>query len=149
VRQQPAAVRRSTAIRQNNFWASAWIIFAAGLITRGLVVFITRPYLDLQRFEMERAAISLAQTGVLGNPYAIPTGPTAHVAPLYAGLLATIFFVFGTGLDGEVVKVCLSTILSVGPYALMPRLAESLGMERPIGFWGSSADKCAARVLPG
>jgi hypothetical protein len=106
----------------------AWIILVAGVTARGLIVLITKPYVNLDRFEMERAAISLAETGVLGNPYAIPTGPTAHVAPLYAGLLAIIFSLFGTGVDGEIVKVCLSTVLSVVPYSLMPRLAESLGV---------------------
>jgi hypothetical protein len=115
--------------------AMVWVILAAGVMVRALFILTLQPYANRDRFEMERAAISLAETGVLGNSYAIPTGPTAHVAPLYAWLLAIIFSLFGTGIEGEIVKNCVSTLLSVVPYALMPRLAESLGVKRSIGFW--------------
>lgn len=129
VRRLDSWIDKSTIRRQ------FWIILLAGCLSRLVFVVVLQPYEDLARYEMERAAISLAQTGVLGNPYAIPTGPTAHVAPLYAILLAGIFFIFGTGLHGEIVKVCVSTLLSVAPYALFPRLANSLGVGIRLGFW--------------
>ena len=51
----------------------------------------THQYRDLERFELERISLSLATTGVFGNPYAVPTGPSAHVSPGYALILAGIF----------------------------------------------------------
>jgi hypothetical protein len=39
-------------------------------------------YKELERYEMERAALSLAHTGTLGNVYGIPTGPSAQQAAI-------------------------------------------------------------------
>ncbi len=41
------------------------------------------------------AAASLVADGLIGNPYAVPTGPTAHVSPLHVGLLAAVYAIFG------------------------------------------------------
>jgi hypothetical protein len=41
------------------------------------------------------AAINLLRNGVIGNPYLIPTGPTAHVSPLLVAYLAGVFSIFG------------------------------------------------------
>lgn len=110
------------------------VILLAGFIARAGFVLLLEPYRDRERYELERVAISLVENGVLGNPYSIPTGPSAHIAPLYAFLMAGIFWLFGTGLAGEVVKVLVSTLLSVVPYALFPKLAASLGLGRELGF---------------
>ncbi|MDQ2776451.1 MAG: hypothetical protein M3Y57_16280, partial [Acidobacteriota bacterium] len=67
-----------------------WIFLLAFLVRLAFVVAF-HPYRDLTRYELERTAISLAHTGVYGNPYAIPTGPTAHVSPGYTLLLAGLF----------------------------------------------------------
>ena len=112
-----------------------WTILIVGFASRMALVAVLQPYARLERFEMELAAISLARTGVLGNTYAIPTGPSAHIAPVYATLLALIFTVFGTGIQGELAKVTVSTLLSVVPYALFPKLAETLGLGKRLGFW--------------
>src|SRR5947209_6970291 len=45
--------------------------------------------------EVELAATSLVHEGVLGNVYHDPTGPTAHVSPLYPLLIAGIYAVLG------------------------------------------------------
>lgn len=110
------------------------VILASGFVSRLAFALCLQPWQDLARYEMERAAISLAETGVLGNPYAFETGPSGHIAPLYAMLLAGVFLVFGTGESGEIVKVILSTFLSVLPYAQFPRLAAGLGLSTRLGF---------------
>src|SRR5438270_11242247 len=43
------------------------------------------------RAEMEREAISMATTGVLGNLFSLPTGPSATVPPLYPLIMSAIF----------------------------------------------------------
>lgn len=40
-------------------------------------------------------AISLIKFGYIGNPYIIPTGPTAHVSPGMAYLIAATYLLFG------------------------------------------------------
>jgi hypothetical protein len=40
---------------------------------------------------MERVARNLAEIGTLGNPYLVPTGPSAHHAPFYPLLLSLIY----------------------------------------------------------
>lgn len=110
------------------------VILASGFASRLSFALCLEPWEDLARYEMERAAISLAETRVLGNPYALETGPSGHIAPLYAMLLAAVFLAFGTGETGEIVKVLLSTFLSVLPYAQFPRLASSLELSQRFGF---------------
>lgn len=52
--------------------------------------------------EAEMAALSLAQSGVLGNIWTTASGPTAHVGPLYAGFLALGIEWFGWRSDGQI-----------------------------------------------
>ncbi len=105
---------------------SGLIIFAVALIVRLAFLLAFHTYRDLSRVELERTAISLAHTGVFGNPYAVPTGPTAHVAPGYTLILAAIFKIFGTGIPGEIVKRCLASLVSSILWALLPALSSQL-----------------------
>jgi hypothetical protein len=126
---------KDIAVRLSESRYSAVVILAAGLVARLPVAFFLGLHNDLQRFEMELSAISLAQTGTLGNVYAIPTGPSAHIAPGYAAVLAVIFFLFGTGTTADIVKVIVCTAFSVATYALFPRLTHVLGYGKRLGFW--------------
>jgi hypothetical protein len=85
-------------------WRAGLLIFIVGLVVRAALIAGSGSYEDLERYEVERTAISLAHHGTLADPYLIPTGPTAHAAPGYPILLAAIFFVFGTGITAEIVK---------------------------------------------
>lgn len=93
-----------------------------------------RTYDDLARYELERTAISLAQTGVYGNPYAVPTGPTAHVSPGYTLMLAALFHLFGTGTPAEVIKQLLATSVSALQIALLPSVAVALTLSKRVGL---------------
>ena len=112
----------------------SWLIFAIAVIVRMLVSLVTRTYTDLGRYEMERAAISLAQTGAMANPYLIPTGYTAHVAPGYALVLAAVFRLFGTGYTAEIVKEFVSCCATGAIYALLPAVSPALGFSRRAGI---------------
>jgi FtsH-binding integral membrane protein len=83
---------------------------------------------------MEHEAISLAHMGVLGNPYAVPTGPSAHVNPAYPMLLALIFYMFGTAVLGESVKVAVTCLITSTQYALFPALGRALGLPGAFAF---------------
>ena len=75
------------------------------------------------KYELERVAATLATTGLYGNPYAIPTGPTAHVAPGYTLILAGLFRVFGTGVGGVIAQMVLASVITALIGALLPSLA--------------------------
>ncbi len=109
-------------------------IFLIALVVRLAFMVVFHPYRDLTRFELERTALSLAQTGVYGNPYAAPTGPTAHVSPGYTLILAGLFRVFGTGIPAEIVKELLASSVSSLVCALLPAAARVLGIDVRAGI---------------
>src|SRR5215471_4435152 len=103
-------IQEGTGWRIHRFWnwlnglpprRLSFFLFAVAFGVRVLGVVGSHQYRNLERYELERTAISLAQTGVYGNPYALPTGPSAHVSPGYTLILAAIFKLFGTGTTGE------------------------------------------------
>jgi hypothetical protein len=110
------------------------LLFVLALLVRVAIIVHFRPYHDLARYELERTAISLAQTGVYGNPYAIPTGPTAHVSPGYTLILAALFRFFGTGTLAEIIKELLASSVTALEIALLPAIAAALSLTRRAGF---------------
>lgn len=77
---------------------------------------------------MASAAVTFAHTGQLGNPYmALPTGPTAHVAPVYPLLLAIIYRTFGDGQTGEIIKQIVASCVSSARTPLLVLLTLTLG----------------------
>ncbi len=118
---QLAARVRAVSLRQ-----AALSIFLLAFAVRVAGVLATHQYRDLERFELERVAISVAAIGLFGNPYAIPTGPTAHLSPGYPLILAAIFRLFGTGITAEIVKQVLACVSSAAVCAAIPSLARVL-----------------------
>ncbi len=114
---------RSTGL---SLWKSGLLIFAVALLVRLAFVAVAHPYRDLSRYELERTAISLSSTGVYGNPYLVPTGPTAHVSPGYTVILASVFHFFGQGTKAEILKEFLSATVSSIGFAFLPFAAERI-----------------------
>jgi hypothetical protein len=100
------------------------IAFASRLTL--LAVLGYRPAVEF--YEMERLARSLAETGVFGNPYALPTGPSAHHAPVYPALLAGLFLLFGYGAAAAWAVVLMNFTFAAVQYALLPVLARIAGL---------------------
>ncbi|MBV8834361.1 MAG: hypothetical protein JO108_34620 [Acidobacteriaceae bacterium] len=117
-----------------DFRTSGVAIFLVALTVRILFIVFAHPYHDLNRYELERTAISLATQGLYGNPYAIPTGPTAHVSPGYTILLAGIFRIFGTGTLAEIIKEIFASIVTSLACALLPWVAQNLRISREAGL---------------
>ena len=46
---------------------------------------------NVDRIEVSRIAESIAWQGKFADPYMIPTGPTAHNAPIYPFLLSLVY----------------------------------------------------------
>ena len=83
--------------------------------------------IDLFRPEPVKIALSLAKTGSFANPYAIPTGFTAHAAPLYPAFLYAVYYLFGDTRLADIVRVVLSIAVAALSYALLPVVARALG----------------------
>lgn len=118
----------------NVLWRYSVFLFTLAIIARITVILLLRPYHDLARFELERTALSLASSGVYGNPYAISTGPTAHVSPGYTVILASIFRLFGTGIPAEILKELLASLVSSVNCALVLPAAVALALGRRTGI---------------
>lgn len=75
------------------------------------------------------AALNLLKTGVIGNPYVIPTGPTAHAAPGTAGMLAVIYAIFnGNTTSARIAQSLLATALYLGGVVLVIRYCYARGL---------------------
>lgn len=108
--------------------ALAAAVFALALAIRLLLAFGWPALGTLPPTEMERTARNWAETGELGNPYLTPTGPTAHVAPLYPLMLGLVYRIGGTEQPGPPGQWLLGCTLSALRCALMLPLAVVLGL---------------------
>ncbi len=110
------------------FLKIATVTFVLALLFRLALLFTSGMLHDFQRKEMERIAISYADSGVLANPYAAPSGPTAHLSPIYPVLLGTVFRIFGIGAMGAAAKGILACIASALRCSLMVPFCILLGL---------------------
>jgi len=117
-------------------WKSCLLIFLLCFGIRVSLILWKKQYLKVELPEVARIAQSIAQTGVFGNPYAVPTGPTAHSAPFFPFLLSLVYRFFGTGQESELVKEILSTVDCSLQYAMLPIAALCLGWPVRIGIFG-------------
>ncbi len=83
--------------------------------------------------EFERIASSLALSGLFGNPYLIPTGPTAHHAPLYPLILSGLYSLFGTGTSGRTAQLVFNACVASLQYALLPVVAAVTKLRHSVG----------------
>jgi hypothetical protein len=86
--------------------------------------------------ELGAIAISLTQSGHFADPYALPTGPTAHLPPLYPLIVSLIYRTLGlTPAAGYASRLLIAASASV-LYALLPWIADQFGLSRQAGFLG-------------
>ena len=103
--------------------AASLVIFAIGVCARLALLTVLRYAPEIEIAEMEQLAMNLAESGTLGNPYKVPTGPSAHHAPAYPALLAVIFHLWGHGPTAAWAMVLMNTGVAALQYALFPPLA--------------------------
>lgn len=126
-------------VRANVLAAISWLesfvdhpiaIFLAAVAVRAAIVLALQLHHEPFRGELQRTAESLATTGVYGNPYLIPTGPTAHVSPLHTLMVAAMFYLFGTGIQGEAAVYALNIGLVAMVWSAIPWVATRLCLPR-------------------
>jgi hypothetical protein len=123
------------------------LIFLAALSARVLLLMLMHlePHIEFE--EMERMARSLAETGSLANPYSLPTGPSAHHAPLYPFLLSLIFRWLGYGRGAALAMLGMNMVFASAQYALLPALAAKGGMPVSVGVLAGVFGAIPFRIL--
>ena len=86
------------------------------------------------RWEAEAVAMSLATNGTFADPYAIPTGPTAYVAPAWPFLVSLVYRTIGITPAAGYVVWLIGIAFSAATCALLPWAAWQLGMSARAGL---------------
>ncbi len=93
---------------------TAWVLGTAAALRLGVVLyvlrFMPRNWLWTRGTEMAWMAAALVQGRGLSDPYGVPTGATASIAPGYPLLLAAVFRVFGTETVNAAAAVLLAQV---------------------------------------
>ena len=114
--------------------AQGALIFLVTALVRIATMIGTGLHRELFVAELQKTAQSLAFGGVFGNPYLIPTGPSAHAAPVYTVLVAGIYYLFGGDLHGQLILFLFNIALTGLQFALIPLAAQAMGLNRRVGL---------------
>jgi hypothetical protein len=120
--------------------AFAVIFFVSFSIRLAILVSGLLPPVYFRPFgEIGRVAVSLARSGQFADPYFIPTGPTAHPTPIYAGLLGLIYSLLGVTTAAAYVRGLVAITAHSALYAMLPWLAVRFGLGIRAGILGGLA----------
>ena len=137
------------SLRQPSTW-----LWCAGILLLAFVIrFDTVLNSGLHRrvirtFETQAVAESLVKSGSFADPFRTPTGPTAHIAPVFPLLLAALIRATPDDAAYELTKEVLSAAAASLHYALLPILALALGMERRTGIVAAGVSLAVFALLP-
>lgn len=109
----------------------SWQVFLVALAVRLPVVWLRPPPYHSENI---KAGFTLARYGYLGDPFAIPTGPTAHVSPAYPTLIAAVRSL--TPSDADCLLVCsliFAAVSAANVAALVP-VARALRLPQRAGW---------------
>lgn len=114
------------------------VIFLLGLTIRGFFLTkfpesMVRPH---DRWENNAIAHSLVDRGEFADPYMIPTGSTAHLPPVWPGIIALTWILFGKTMTGGYALLVFAAIVYSSLFALLPWLGEQFGTGRRAGLIG-------------
>lgn len=76
----------------------------------------------------DKIAVSLLERGEYSSTYKVPTGPTAHVPPLYPFLISLLYRLVGLTLTAGYVRWIVDITIVSAAYAMLPWLATRFGL---------------------
>ena len=122
-------------------WRPCLLVFVVALGVRAFFLTLLpedalRPSAD---WELDAIAISLVTTGQFADPYIVPTGPTAHLAPIPPLMLALIYKVFGVTMVAGIVGWLLRMVFQSAIWGLLPWIGERTGLGWKAGLTGGLA----------
>ena len=122
-------------------WWPGWLVFTVALAIR--LFFLTlvpedalRPSTD---WELDSIAMSIVTRGEFANPYIVPTGPTAHLAPIPPAILALIYKMFGITMTAGIAGWLFRMLAQSAIWGLLPRIGERTGLGWKAGLIGGIA----------
>ncbi|MEQ1946881.1 MAG: hypothetical protein ABL995_06820 [Bryobacteraceae bacterium] len=98
-------------------------------------------------YETVSVAQGLAKTGEFANPYMTPTGPTAHVAPVYPFLMAIAFRFFNRVAAGLIITTLNAVFLGLEMCLIAMLSTRLFGSARP-GVVGALFLGAATQLIP-
>jgi len=110
------------------------LLFCIGFIVRLGFNIANGWYLFSFDNEPQKIAHEIVRGNGFSNPFFLPTGPTAHLAPGFPGLLAGIYKLFGEGLPGLFIADAMNAAISASVGALLPVAAILCGVSPAVGF---------------
>jgi hypothetical protein len=78
--------------------------------------------------ELGAIAVSLGEHGTFGDPYVLPTGPTAHLPPIPPAIFGLSYRLFGVTLLGGYVGWLANMAISAAAWGVLPWLARVVGV---------------------
>jgi MFS family permease len=79
-------------------------------------------------WEFPSIAVALAERGQFADPYALPTGPTAHLPPIPPAIFGLFYRLFGLSLLGGVVGWLVTVALNSALWGMLPWVAGRIGL---------------------
>jgi len=116
---------------------------AFGQVSSGLVPFQFGP-----GFEVTNVAEHLATSGQFADPFSIPTGSTAHVAPVYTAVMALVFKIFGYTYSAALIMTVLNAVLLALCAAILPVLSQRVFAHPAPGVAGGIMLVLAGKLNP-
>jgi hypothetical protein len=101
------------------------LIFVAGFGLRAALWFHSGARILFNHVEVVQTAMCFARNGFLGNPFILPTGPTAHVTPTFPFLIGLMYKIAPDLRTGETLKNVLTIAIASLQFALLPLLARA------------------------
>ena len=110
-----------------------FLVLGLGIAVRVLMLLALQVSLELQFAEMERIARHVFRRGEFADPYKVPTGPTAHHAPMYPFLVSLLFQVFGLTVAAGFAMAIMNFALASLQWALVPSIAARANLPPTVG----------------
>ena len=124
------------------------IFLLAFAVGTAVLPFVPRSVIEPHtRWEVNAVAVSLATTGRFADPYALPSGPTAHMPPAFPALLALLYRIFGLTNTAGYVAYFIQVAAAAAMVAMLPWLSHRLGTGREAGLIGGLAGALVPRSL--
>jgi hypothetical protein len=87
------------------------LVMSLLFLMAGIALSVLYPSVNRAPGESGQAALALLHAGYIGDPYMLPTGPTAHVSPPLAAMSAVIFWLFGD--NSQAARIVLGLVATL------------------------------------
>ena len=119
-------------------WVAFILIFSLSFAIRleALMEIPSQYMVPNPNWELNAIAISLMETGQFADPYMIPTGPTAHLPPVYPTIVSLIYRAFGLTPRAGYASMLFMILATSLIFASLPWISKKFGIVTQAGVIG-------------